>query len=257
MIHFTKDICFIDIESTSTDPQTARIVEICIAKLKLDGERIVKTHRIYPGIPIPPAATEIHGITDNDVKDKPLFKQLAAGILSFILGCDIAGFNSNAYDVPLLLAEFERCGHTWNITKHNFIDCCNIYKIKEPRTLAAAVKFYTGKDLEDAHSAEADILATINVFQAQIERYFDVQENTITVEELDIFCNYGKKRLDLDGMFAYREDGKTIYFTRGKYKDQNATVDSQYLLWICSEKATFSSNTKMIARKIYDSIPFK
>jgi len=255
MIAFERPIVFIDLETTGTNINESRIVELAAAKLHLDGNIETKVYRIYPGIPIPAEATAIHGITDEDVKDKPMFKQLAAGLLSFILGCDLGGYNSNTFDFPLLAAEFSRYGHSWDPSKHNLIDVCNIFKIKEARTLAAAVKFYTSKDIEDAHSAEADILATIDVFQAQCELYFDNEETPMTVEELAIFSNYGKKMLDLSGLFTYDEDGVKIMFAKGKNSGKPAT-DYDYLKWVVYT-SNFPDDTKKIAKQLMNAIPYK
>jgi DNA polymerase-3 subunit epsilon len=248
-----KPIVFGDFETTGKDTQKDRIIEYSFCKINIDRTTEIKTGKLNPGMPIPTAATEIHGITDADVASAPTFANYAKGIMSFIEDCDLAGFNSNSYDWPLLYAEFSRVNIEWDHTLHRFIDAGNIFKIQEPRTLSAAYKFYCGKDLEGAHSAEHDILATVEVLQAQIKRYSDLPQ---TIEELELYSNFGKKRLDLSGMFSYGDDGTTIYFTRGKYSGKIATIDANYLKWIFFD-SNFAADTKRIARSIYDSIPFK
>lgn len=255
MIKFDKNIVFIDLQTTGTNIQESRIVELAAAKLHLDGNIETKMYRVYPGIPIPTEATAIHGISDEDVKDKPMFKQLAAGLLSFILGCDLGGYNSNSFDFPLLAAEFARYGHSWDPKQHCMIDVCNIFKIKESRTLAAAVKFYTSRIMEDAHSAEADILATIEVFQAQLQMYFNTPEEPMTVKELANFSNYGKEMLDLSGLFTYGDDGQTIKFAKGKNMGKPAN-DYDYLKWVYFT-SNFPADTKKIAKELMDKIPYK
>lgn len=252
MLNLNRPLVFGDFESTGTNTQEDRIIEYSFCKVFPDGQKEIKTGKLNPEMPIPVESSKIHGITNEDVKDSPKFKQLAKGILSFIEDCDLAGFNSNGFDWPLLYAEFTRANIDWNYTLHQMIDPGNIFKIQEPRTLTAAYKFYCGKDLEGAHSAENDILATFEVFIAQIEKYPDLPK---TIEELAIYSNFGKQRLDFSGMFSHREDG-TIYFTKGKYKDKDATVDANYLRWIFMD-SNFPPDTKKLARNIYDSISFK
>jgi DNA polymerase III subunit epsilon len=252
MLKLEKPVVFVDIESTGTSTTDDKIVEISCVKLMPDMERIIKTYRINPGIPIPPGATEVHGITDEDVKDQPIFKRLANGLMDFITGCDLAGFKSNHFDFPMLYSEFSNAGVTWDYTLHNFIDVGNIFQIKEPRTLAAAVKFYCGKELEGAHGAQADIEATIDVFIKQTEMYEDLP-NTMT--ELDLYSNYGNKRLDMAGKFVFDKDGKTILFNFGKDKGKPAT-DYGFLNWMVY-KANFPPDTTKIALQLMNEIPFK
>lgn len=243
-----KPIAFIDLETTGTDINKDRIVEISICKVNLDLSREVKTRRVNPGIPIPAGASEIHGIKDEDVANEPPFRSIAKGIHAFIDGCDIGGFNSTNFDIPLLLNEFSRSDVEWDYTQCNLIDACNIYKIKEPRTLAAAVKFYTGEDIENAHSAEADINATVDVFFKQLEMYDDVPK---TAKELHLYCNYGRKMIDLSGWFIYAEDGKTIIINKGKKCFGKKMIDNiEYLYWMLG--AELPADTKMYCRKFIE-----
>ena len=165
-LNLKKPIVFFDLETTGVEVAKDRIVEIGIVKLFPDGTRESKVRLINPTIPIPEEAAEVHGITDDKVKGEPTFKQLAKNLHAYLKGCDLGGYNSNRFDVPLLVEEFLRCGIEFPEPTTNMIDVFKIFTINEQRTLEAAVKFYCDKDLEDAHSAEADINATIDVFEA-------------------------------------------------------------------------------------------
>lgn len=257
-----KPIAFVDLETTGTDRENDRIVEISICKLREDGFReSAKTRRINPGVPIPAASTKIHGITDADVAECPTFPQIAKGLLRLLEGCDIGGFNSNMFDIPVLYNEFLRAGITWNYYSTRFFDAGNIFKIQEPRTLAAAVKFYTGENHEDAHSAEADIVATVEVFLAQAERYRDTLP--VNMDELALFCNFGNTRMDIGGKFVGGPDG-VIILNFGKYKGQPAHEHIDFLEWMVGPRATFAPDTLQIAENLLfqhraqqdDGLPF-
>lgn len=254
MIVFEKPVVFADFETTGTDVNKDRIVEMSFAKWYPNGEKEteVKTYRVNPGIPIPESATKVHGISDEDVKDKPPFSRYANGIIEFIKGCDLGGYNSNSFDFPLLFAELSRCNIVWDHNIHNFIDACNIFKIKEERTLSAAVKFYTGEEMLNAHSAEYDILKTVSVFEAQLKRYFSDEEKVMSIEELEVFCNYGKRRLDMAGLFVLEEDG-IVRFGFGKHKGQSISeVDWSYFKWIIFT-SDFAPDTKKLAKQYADA----
>lgn len=241
---FTRPICFFDLESTGTDTAKDRIVEICILKVFPDRTQEIKTKRINPGIPIPKSASDVHGITDEAVKDCPIFSKLAKGILAFITGCDIAGYHSNTFDVPMLYNEFTRAGIVWDYTGTHFIDAGAIFKRKEERTLTAAYKFFCGKEMENAHSAEADILATMEVFFAQLEKYVDLPTTT---DKLAEYCNFDKPMVDLTNKFSRDADGDII-FNFGKNKGLKAKTDLKYCQWILD--AGFAPDATEIARKI-------
>lgn len=230
-LNLTRPLAFFDLEATGVDRENDRIVEISICKLMPDGSKQVKTRRINPTIPIPAGATEVHGISDDGVKNEPKFELLAPGILKFLEDCDIAGFNSNAYDIPMLFNEFQRAGIYWDYTKFRKIDAGNIFKINEPRTLSAAVKFYCGRDMENAHSAEADILATVDVFMAQVEKYPDLPAN---LDELELFCNYGKPILDISGKFTTDDDGD-IVFNFGAKRGMKAKDELGLVQWMINK----------------------
>ncbi|TAN17210.1 MAG: 3'-5' exonuclease [Chitinophagaceae bacterium] len=246
MIQLESPVCFLDLETTGTDIEHDRIVEFAICKLYPGGERQTECKRVNPWVPIPEAATAVHGITNEMVKDEPSFAEYAPAILKFISGCDLGGFNSNSFDFPMLYNEFIRAGIQWDYSNARFIDVGNLFKIKEPRTLGAAVKFYLGKELEDAHSAQKDIEATADVFLAQFSRYEDLPAD---LAELDMFTNYGKKRLDLSGKFTLNEKGDVI-FNFGSHKGEIA-ADERYLDWMVN-KAKFSPDTTAIARRLLE-----
>lgn len=178
-LNLTRPIVFLDLETTGVDPVKDRIVELSLVKINPDGSQDVKTRRINPGMPIPPESTAIHHITDEDVKDQPRFENIAKSLALFIEGCDLAGYNSNRFDIPVLAEEFLRAGVDIDLKKRKFIDVQNIFHKMEQRTLVAAYKFYCEKELEGAHSAEADTLATYEVLKAQLDRYPEFLQNNI------------------------------------------------------------------------------
>ena len=180
-LNLKKPIVFFDLETTGIDVVNDRIVEISLLKIFTDGREETKTMRINPEMPIPQQATDVHGISNEDVKDEPTFNIVAKDIARFIEGCDLAGYNSNKFDIPLLAEEFLRVDLDVDLKKNRFIDVQVIFHKMEQRTLSAAYKFYCEKNLEDAHSAEADTKATYEIFKAQIERY---DELTNDMEEL-------------------------------------------------------------------------
>lgn len=241
-----RPLCFIDLETTGVDLDECRIVEISVLKYETDASWKITTRRINPGIPIPKEASDIHGITDADVKDCPSFAQVSKALWNLILGCDIAGFNSNRFDVPVLFNHLERAGIPWNWQSINLIDIRNIYVQKEERNLAAAVKFYLGRDHEGAHSAEADITATMEIFLQQISRYEDLPKS---FKDLALFSNYGKEFIDLAGKFTRNEKG-VIVFNFGKHIGKEARSEREYLSWMM-DKGKFNTDTKYIARKLW------
>lgn len=241
-LKLTRPICFIDLETTGTDTNVDKIVEICVLKLMIDGTESIKTKRINPGIAIPKQASDVHGITDELVKDEPTFKQFAKSLHELIKDCDIAGFRSNSFDVPLLFNEFVRAGVDWDYRGCSLIDVGNIFVIQEPRTLSAAYKFYVGKELDDAHSAEADIVATKEILLMQMGRYNDLPTD---IKKLALFSNYGKEILDANGCFTKDEKG-FIVFNFGKHKGVQAHTEKHYLNWMIT-KGGFPKNTIQFA----------
>lgn len=245
-LNLIRPLCFFDLEATGIDKENDRIVEIAICKIHPSGLRELLTGRVNPEMPIPPKATEIHGISDADVADAHTFSDLAKRILDFISGCDMGGYNSNSYDLPLLFNEFKRVGIYWDYNQFKKIDAGNIFKIKEARTLSAAVKFYCDRDMENAHSAEADILATVDVFFAQLERYDDLPTD---LGELELFCNYGKPILDISGKFTTDESGEVV-FNFGAKRGVRAKDELGLVQWMINKD--FPADTLNICYQILE-----
>lgn len=203
-IIITKPLVFFDIESTGISTSKDRIVEIYLIKLKPDGTED-HLHEYYnPGIPIPAEVTAIHGITDEFVKDKPSFMEKANELKQFLEHCDFAGFNSNKFDVPLLVEEFYRAGIEFEIDNRKFVDAMKIFHVMEPRNLAAAFKFYCHKDLENAHSAKYDTMATFDILKAQLERYPDLDKSVEGLHKLSA----QNGQVDLAGRIVYNDKKK-------------------------------------------------
>jgi DNA polymerase III subunit epsilon len=173
-LNLRKPLCFIDLETTGIHVQRDRIVEICVAKALPGGAVEVRTRRLNPTIPIPLEASLIHGIYDEDVANEPTFKQVGKGLAQLMEGCDLAGFNSNRFDIPMLVEEFLRADIDFDTRNRRMVDVQRIFHLMEPRNLTAAYKFYCGKILEGAHGAEADTLATLEVLDEQVKRYAEV-----------------------------------------------------------------------------------
>ena len=212
-LNLKRTLVFFDLETTGVDTAKDRIVEISMVKVMPDGEEIVRTRLINPQMHIPEDATAVHGITDEDVKDQPTFAQIAKSLSQFIEGCDFGGFNSNRFDLPMLVEEFLRAGVDVDFKNRKFIDVQNIFHKMEQRTLVAAYKFYCNKDLTDAHSAEADTRATYEVLKAQLDRYSELQND---VAGLAAFSSRGET-VDYAGRIVYNDKGEEV-FNLGKYK---------------------------------------
>ncbi|KAA5532689.1 3'-5' exonuclease [Taibaiella lutea] len=244
-LQLKRPIVFIDIEGTGIDCDVDRIVELSLVKLHPNGEREIKTRRINPIIPIPESATAIHGITNDDIANEPTFKLLAKSLIDFISECDFAGFNSLRYDFPLLYNEFRRAGIEWNYKASYLVDVGNIFKIKEQRTLTAAYKFYCNKDLEGAHGAEADTVATAEVLASQLDRYEDLPSD---VSELALISNYDSPILDISGKFTSNDAGD-ILINFGKYRGQPASEHLDFIHWMYF-KADFNPDTNNICEML-------
>jgi DNA polymerase-3 subunit epsilon len=230
-LELKKPIVFFDLETTGVDVAKDRIVEISILKLHPDGKKEVKTRRVNPEMPIPKVTSEIHGIYDEDVKEEPTFKAMAKSLATFIGNSDLAGFNSNKFDVPLLVEEFLRVGVDFEIEGRSLVDVQNIFHKMEQRTLVAAYKFYCGKELTNAHSAEADNIATFDVLEAQIERYDELENNVNFLSDFSRRTN----NADLMGRIVFNEENIEV-FNFGKHKGKPvATVlesDPSYYKWM-------------------------
>ncbi len=242
-------LVFFDLETTGIDIVHDRIVEISTVKVMPDGrEPEVKTRRVNPGMHIPEAATAIHGITDDDVKECPRFEQIAKSLATYIKGCDLGGFNSNKFDIPMLAEEFLRAGVDIDLKNRKFIDVQTIFHKKEQRTLSAAYKFYCDKNLDEAHSAEADTLATYKVLQAQLDRYDDLKND---VDFLADFSNQNRTA-DYAGRILY-DDNEREVFGFGKYKGQSVEEvfrrEPSYYHWM--KEGDFPLYTKRVIDLIY------
>ena len=170
-LQLARPLAVIDLETTGINLAVDRIVELAIVKVQPDGSRVMKRKLVNPQMPIPKTSSDVHGITDDMVRDAPSFKQIANEIRQFLDNCDLAGYNSNRFDIPMLVEEFLRSGLEFDVTNRHLLDVQKLYHMMEPRTLSAAYKFYCGKDLENAHSAEADAVATFEILESQLHRY--------------------------------------------------------------------------------------
>lgn len=243
-----RPLVIFDLETTGTNITHDRIVEISLIKVFPDGSTDTKTRRINPGMPIPAEATAVHHITDADVANEPMFKQVAKSLAKIFEGCDIAGFNSNRFDIPMLDQEFQRADVDFDFSRARFVDVQTIFHKKEPRNLVAAYRFYCGKDLENAHSATADTQATYEVLLAQLEHYDDLPDE---VEALSQFSS-NNRNVDFMGRLIYDDQNREV-INFGRYKGQLAEEvlrrDPGYFSWI--DSGDFPDNTKRAFRKIY------
>ncbi len=246
-LNLRNPLIFFDLETTGTDVVNDRIVELSYLKIYPDGREESKTWRLNPGIPISPEATAIHGISDDDVKDAPTFQQIAQNLANEFGGSDFAGFNSNKFDIPLLAEEFLRTNVEFDMKKRKFVDVMVIFMKMEQRNLAAAYRFYCNKNLDNAHSAEADTRATYEILQAQIDRYGNL-ENDIDV--ISAFSAH-TRNVDYMGRIIYNDqDVEVINF--GKYKgipvEEVLEKDPGYYSWIMN--ADFPLYTKKVLTNI-------
>jgi len=235
-----RPIAFFDLETTGLDVENDRIVEIAISKLNPDGSTQAFKSRINPEIPIPEAASAVHGITNDMVADCPTWEEIGPRIFAEFEGCDVGGYNSNSFDIPLLFNCFNRIGLFWDYTQFAMVDVQKIYYQKERRRLADAVRLYLGKEMEGWHDALADITATVDVFKAQYEKYDDLPDN---VNDLAIFCNGGRKMADLSGKLVYDEAGRLLW-NFGKHIGKEVSIDFGYADWVLN--ADFPKDTKRV-----------
>ena len=246
-----RPIIFFDLETTGTNVTNDRIVEISLIKVTPEGEETERTRRINPGIPIPAEATAIHHITDDDVRDEPRFEQVARSLAAIFHGCDIAGFNSNRFDIPMLKQEFDRAGVELDLTGVLFIDVQTIFHKREPRNLTAAYRFYCGKDLEQAHSANADTRATYEVLKAQLEKYSDLPRDMKALSE---YTSYNRN-VDLMGLLVYDDAGREL-INFGKHRGRPAAdvlrTEPGYFGWIM--QGDFTDDTKSAFQRIYNRV---
>lgn len=258
-LNLKRPIVFFDLETTGTDICKDRIVEVSMLKINPDGEETLKTRRIHPTIPIPLESSLIHKIYDEDVKDAPTFEQVARELEQFLKGCDLGGYNLLRFDIPLLAEEFLRCDIDFDIENRNIVDACKIFHMMEQRTLSAAYKFYCDKKLENAHSAEADTVASYHILMGQLDRYqhmavelgegvkdYPIQNDMAVLHKFTV-----QKTADLAGRIVFNNTGQEV-FNFGKYKnvpvEEVLAKEPSYYDWMM--KGDFPLHTKKILTRI-------
>lgn len=246
-------LCFFDLETTGINITQDRIIEIAVIKVMPGGEVIKKSNLVNPTVPIPPESTAIHGITNEDVADKPIFKEIGKDYVKFFEGADLAGFNILKFDVPMLVEEFLRAGVEFDYSRKKLIDAQKIFHMMEKRTLSAAFKFYCGKEMTDAHSAEADTKATMDVLFAQIERYENQEVTDGLGNKVGVIKNdmdelnklTATEMVDLAGRMVKNDKGEPV-FNFGKHKNKPVLTvfkeEPSYYDWMM--KGDFSLDTK-------------
>lgn len=243
-----RPLIFFDLETTGTNITRDRIVELSYIKVFPDGTEESKTRRINPGMHIPEESSAIHHITDEDVKDAPTFRQVSKALYAIFDGSDIAGYNSNKFDVPLLIEEFNRVGMNFQVSGRNFIDVQNIFHKMEQRTLVAAYRFYCGKELEGAHSALADTRATYEVLLGQLDRYTDLGNDVASLAE---FSKIGKA-VDLAARIVLNDKDEPV-FNFGKHKGKPVkevfAKERSFYSWLMQRD--FPKNTKDVCTVLY------
>ena len=254
-LKLNRPIVFFDLETTGVNIVKDRIVEISILKIFPNGNKESKTWLVNPTIEIPNEVIAIHGITNEKIANEPTFNQLHKEILNLIEDCDLGGYNSNKFDIPLLAEEFLRCGIDFSMKNIKTVDVQNIFHKLEKRTLSAAYKFYCNKELVDAHSAEADTIATYEILLAQIDKYSELENN---IDFLSKFSSIGNKRLDIAGFLRMNENNEPS-ITFGKYKGKTLNevydINPGYFSWI--NNAEFPLHTKKILKELVAEIKLK
>jgi len=252
-LELSKPLAFFDLETTGTNVTSDRIVEIGIVKLMPNGDRVIFSKRVHPGMPIPQESSAIHGIYDADVSDAPKFEEIVSEVEEFIADADLAGYNSNKFDIPVLAEEMMRAGSDFNIAERRFIDVQNIFHKMEQRTLAAAYQFYCNKDIANAHNALADTEATFEVFLAQLDRYSSLKPEIDFLADFSRAGNYNL--LDFAGRLAINEAGEAMY-NFGKHKGKTiqevARIEPGYYGWMMD--ADFPLYTKKCLKAEMDKI---
>src|SRR5574344_1062279 len=246
-------LVFLDLETTGINVNSDRIVEMSYLKVYPNGKEETKTYRVNPGMPIPKEASDIHHITDEDVANCPTFRQIGQSIANDIEGCDLAGFNSNRFDIPMLAEEFLRADVDIDMMKRKFIDVQVIYHKLEQRTLSAAYKFYCKKNLDDAHTAEADTKATYEVLKAQLDMYPDELKN-----DMAFLADYSSfnRNVDFAGRIVYDNNDVEV-FNFGKYKGASVKEvlqrDPGYYGWILNGDFTLTTTTVLTKIRLRES----
>ncbi len=251
-LRLARPLVVFDLETTGVEIGRDRIVEIGVVRLDPEGSRDEWVQRVNPEMPIPPGATAVHGITDDDVRDMPRLADIAAHVLSLFAGADVAGFNSASFDLPFLAADLERVGCPLDRSSLRHVDAMRIFHLKEPRDLSAALRFYCGREHAGAHSALADALATLDILEAQVGRYADLPAD---VDGLHAFCGQGRGvGVDPDGKLIWNPEGEAV-FTFGKFKGrtlrQVAAEDASYLRFLQRPdlEKPFSAEVRRLARE--------
>jgi DNA polymerase III subunit epsilon len=249
-VPLARPLVFFDLETTGLRVGIDRIVELAVIRLAPGGDVMEKVRRFNPGIPIPAEATAVHGITDADVADKPPFSARARALARLLEPCDLAGFNVRRFDLPMLLAEFQRAGIPFDPRARRVVDVQMIYHREEPRDLSAAVRFYLGRDLEDAHSALADIRATAAVLGAQLERYPHLPRD---LGGLDDYCDEIRPfQTEVDRWFGGEGEGGALVFRRGKHQGRSLSevvaTQRDYLEWMLGLE-DLDESVKAVVRK--------
>jgi DNA polymerase-3 subunit epsilon len=250
-----RPLVFLDLETTGLNVGTDRIIELAVIRLAPNGDVFEKVRRFNPEIPIPAEATAVHGISDADVAHEPPFPARARSLSDLLEPCDLAGFNLRRFDFPLLLAEFRRSGVPFGVEGRRLLDVQMIFHREEPRDLSAAVRFYLNRDLEEAHSALADIRATAAVLAAQLERYPHLPRD---LEGLDRYCDEVRRfESEVDRWFQ-RSDERGLVFRRGKHKDRTladvVSEESDYLRWMLSTEG-MDDGVKEVVRRALSGDP--
>lgn len=240
----TKPIVFFDLETTGLDLSKDRVVSIATIKVDMDGSTEEKKILINPEMPIPTEASDVHGITDDMVADAPTFRQVSKSLFAYFENCDIAGFNSDYYDVPLLMKEFSRCGIDFPTWELNLVDVLKFEKVLNPNKLSDVYKRYTGKDLDGAHDALNDIKATFEILMCQLQTH---QKEDLTPQDIDLMCQGERKRFDLSGKTYLNASGE-VCWSIGKNANNPVNKDIPYLNWVLS--SDFPEETKAKLRTL-------
>jgi DNA polymerase-3 subunit epsilon len=260
-LNLRSPLCFFDLETTGVNIANDRIIEIAVIKLMPSGEVITKTHRVNPTIPIPAESSAIHGIFNDDIKDKPTFKEVAREYAKFMEGSDLSGFNILKFDIPMLVEEFLRADVEFDYSRKKIIDSQKIFHLMEKRTLSAALKFYAGRELVDSHSAVADTQASLDVLLAQVERYEgqlvtdslgkqigEIKNDMETLSKLT-----GSELVDLAGRMVMNSKGEEV-FNFGKHKNKNVTAvlkdDPSYYDWMMNGDFPLDTKRKLTEIKL-------
>ena len=248
MLKLIKPIVFFDLETTGTSVQQDRIVQIAVLKIPVNPDEKVerKTHLIDPGVNIPTEATEVHGITNEMVQGKPKFAQIAKALKEWMTGCDLGGYNSDNFDIPMLIQEFHRCGISFPDWELNVIDVIKIERILNSHKLSETYKRYFKKELSDAHDAMVDTDATVDVFLKQLDSLKDQPDLELSIESIDKFCQGENERFDLSGKCYVKNE--TVFWSFGKFMNKPVLDDRGYLNWVLN--SDFPLQTKQLLTEL-------